>query len=77
MREGVEAKGRRYLAEGRLTVRRVDETGGVVEADCRGAGAVYALGHDERGWFCNCPALGRCAHLAALELVTVVGSPGG
>jgi len=32
---------------------------------------VYALGHDGVAWFCSCPALGLCAHLIALQLVTV------
>jgi uncharacterized Zn finger protein len=69
-REGAEAKGRRYLVEGRLTVSRVDREG--VRASCRGAGAVYECGWSaERGWFCSCAARGRCAHLVALMLVVV------
>jgi uncharacterized Zn finger protein len=70
-REGAEAKGRRYLVEGRLRLRRVE--GLLVEADCRGGGALYELGHDVGGWWCGCPARGRCAHLVALQLVTVPG----
>lgn len=69
MREGVEAKGRRYLVEGRLRVTRLDER--TVAAVCRGGGAIYALGHDGEAWSCSCPARGRCAHLIALQLVTV------
>lgn len=72
-REPVEAKGRRYLGEGRLTVTRVDED--AVEATCRGGGAVYELGHDGEHWWCGCPARGRCAHLVALGLVVVRDSP--
>jgi hypothetical protein len=39
-------------------------------------GTVYSLGFDDigdgdGGWFCSCPAFGRCAHLIALQLVTV------
>jgi uncharacterized Zn finger protein len=71
MRESVASKGARYRTEGRL--RRVDEhADGTLEADCRGNGAVYSLGRDETGWFCNCPARGDCAHLAALRLVVAV-----
>ncbi|MGD0713098.1 MAG: hypothetical protein ABSB24_02790 [Gaiellaceae bacterium] len=71
-REGVEAKGRRYLAEGRLTIERIDRDR--VSASCRGGGTVYALGWTAAtGWHCSCPARGRCAHRVALELVTVRG----
>jgi len=41
-----------------------------IRASCRGGGSVYALGHDGVAWFCSCPALGLCAHLIALQLVT-------
>jgi hypothetical protein len=75
-REDAAAKGRRYLAEGRLVVRAVDEIAGTVRAACRGDGAVYALGRDRGGWFCSCPARGRCAHLVALGLVVAVGGEG-
>lgn len=70
-REDIEAKGRRYLVEGRLTVEAVAPAG--VRARCRGGGAIYRLGYDvERGeWFCSCLARGRCSHLVALQLVTV------
>ncbi len=65
-------KARRYLAEGRLVVRELDEDAGVVQADVRGDGAVWTLGHDSTGWHCSCPARGRCAHLLALGLVVAV-----
>lgn len=69
-RETVEAKGRRYLAEARLTVTAVD--GDLVAATCRGQGEQYDLGHDPaRGWHCDCPARRSCAHLTALQTVTV------
>jgi hypothetical protein len=69
-RENVEDKGRRYLAEARLTVTKVD--GDVVLAECRGAGQVHQCGHQpRRGWHCSCPARGICSHLTALQLVTV------
>jgi hypothetical protein len=72
MRETIAAKGARYLVEGRLIVRTVDEHAGVLEADCRGNGSVYALGRDDSGWFCSCPARGDCAHLEALRRVVAV-----
>ena len=80
VRESAEAKARRYLLEGRLQVERVDE--GTIRARCRGGGAVYELGFDDIGawepegcWWCSCPAFGRCAHLVALQLVTVRPPP--
>lgn len=69
MRENAATKGRRYLTEARLTVTRV--TGDFVAATCRGAGTLYELGHDRDGWWCNCPARSTCAHLHALQAVTV------
>ncbi len=71
MREPLDTKAKRYVLEGRLTVHRVDADGPVVEATVRGSGAVYAAGFDEDGWFCSCPALSRCSHLLALQLVVV------
>lgn len=70
MRESAEAKGRRYLVEGRLTVERLD--GRMVYATCRGTDAIYQLGYDptRSEWRSSCPARGRCAHLVALQLVT-------
>jgi hypothetical protein len=71
-RESVEAKGRRYLTEGRLQVLEVGP--GVVRATCRGDGAVHRLGWWCGRWGCSCPAgtfRRRCAHLVALRLVVV------
>jgi hypothetical protein len=68
-RENVFGKGRRYVAEGRLIVRELNEHDGTALADCRGDGAFWSLGRDERGWWCSCPARGRCAHLYALGLI--------
>ena len=74
MRENAVAKGRRYIAEGRLIVRELDTRAGTVRATCRGAGAVYELGRDHRGkWWCTCPAYTTCAHLAALQLCVAFG----
>lgn len=69
VRENAQAKGLRYLAEHRLTVLRVD--GERLQAECRGAGAVYRVGWQDGRWSCDCPALGACAHLYALQAVTV------
>jgi hypothetical protein len=69
-RETVADKARRYLAEGRLELRHLDPDR--IEATCRGDGTRYRLGHDARGWWCDCPHPGRrCSHLQALRLVTV------
>ena len=68
-REAVDARARRYLIEGRLVVRAVGDE--EIRAMCRGGGDVYALGWKHGAWWCGCPARSRCAHLAALQLVTV------
>jgi uncharacterized Zn finger protein len=68
-RENAQAKGRRYLAEHRLTVLRVDKD--EVSAECRGDGAVYRLGWADGVWRCDCPAKTTCAHLLALFAVVV------
>ncbi len=73
-RESARDKGRRYLVEGRLTIRQADRTRGVL-AHVRGDnGLVYrAEWSPDLGWLCNCPArTDQCAHLVALRLVTVV-----
>jgi hypothetical protein len=69
-RETVGAKAIRYLCEGHLRVDLVHED--VIEATCRGSEAqVYDLGLEAGEWWCSCPARGECAHLLALQLVTV------
>jgi uncharacterized Zn finger protein len=71
-RENAHDKGRRYLVEGRLTVRQVSHTG--VVAFVRGdSGLVYrAEWSPDLGWSCNCLArTDACAHLTALRLVTL------
>jgi uncharacterized Zn finger protein len=68
--ENAEAKGRRYLLEGRLHVRAVTDRH--IAATCRGDGEIYYLSGDEQGWSCSCPAATlRCSHLVALRLVTI------
>ncbi len=71
MRENAEAKGRRYLTEGRLRVLQVDAQ--TVRAICRGVGAAYELGHGAERWYCSCAARSTCAHLVALQLVVERG----
>jgi len=75
VRETVAAKARRYLAEGRLIVRALDEAAGTVSADVRGGSAVYTVARTrDTGWVCSCPARGTCCHLTAVQLVVVVES---
>jgi hypothetical protein len=74
-REGVESKAQRYLCERRLIVEHVDAE--LVRATCRGdLGMVYDTGWTPTyGWSCNCPARRRCAHVIALQAVTVREGP--
>jgi uncharacterized Zn finger protein len=70
--ENAASRGRRYLVEGRLHVRRADEHR--ILARCRGdSEAVYAVGYEREreGWFCTCPAKRRCSHMVALQLVAL------
>ncbi len=73
-REGAHEKGRRYLVEGRLTIRAYSRAAGVVAFVRGDSGLVYrAEWSPDLGWMCNCPALtDQCAHIVALRLVTVV-----
>lgn len=72
-REGADAKGRRYLTEGRLTVLECHDW--QVSASCKGdSGHVYVLGYTRDGWWCECPAI-HCSHLVALQLVTAPRRP--
>lgn len=70
-RESVDAKARRYPAEGRVVVTGV--LGDKVTAVCQGETGAYDLGHQPgRGWWCTCPVRGdKCSHLAALWLITI------
>jgi hypothetical protein len=69
-REDSFAKGRHLLVEGRLLIRRVDDS--TVLAECRGdSGEIYALTSDQERWTCSCPAVERCSHAVALRLVVV------
>jgi hypothetical protein len=68
VRENALNKGRRYVCEGRLVVRAVDDRN--AHAECRGDGAIYKVGFTDGRWTCDCPALTRCSHQYALGLVT-------
>lgn len=69
-RESFDVKARRYLAEGRLDVRHV--VSDTVVALCRGdSGELYRVGYGSGGWYCDCPAKTRCAHLQALMWVVL------
>lgn len=70
-RENVEQKARRYLAEARVIVTRVD--GDDVRASVRGDGEWHRCGyHEYEGWWCSCPTRrDTCSHLIALRLITV------
>jgi len=73
MRETTAAKAHRLLAEGRVTVLHV--AGDHVAAEVDGDTGLWRCGHNPKrpgGWWCECPARpGRCAHLAAVQLVTI------
>jgi hypothetical protein len=72
VRENIETKAARYLAEGRVCIRALDEYGGTVLADVRGVGSVYATTRDEEGWRCDCKARGECCHIRAVRSVTAL-----
>jgi hypothetical protein len=73
--ENARDRGRRLVSEGRLILRRVDET--EILAVCRGdSGELHELGYrQDAGWWCSCMARTQCGHLYALQLVTI--APGG
>jgi hypothetical protein len=63
---------RRFLAEGRLTIRQASHTNGVV-AHVRGdSGLTYrAQWSPDLGWLRNCVTrTDQCTHLIALRLIT-------
>lgn len=69
-RESAADKARRYLSEGRVTLLHVDTQR--VRAIVRGDGTLHRTSWDHRGWWCTCPARGRCAHLLALGHIIAV-----
>ncbi len=75
MRENAASKARRLLVEGRLVVYNVDAE--QIRARVRGdSGELHDCGYDARGWWCSCPAVRRCAHVRALQLVVLVRRSG-
>ena len=74
-REDAGGKSRRLLAEGRVTIRTV--TPDRITASVRGdSAAIYRVGWEPSGWYCDCPALGRrCSHVRAVQLVTLEPRP--
>lgn len=75
-RESAHDKGRRYLVEGRLTIRSANRAGAVVAVVKGDSGLVYrAEWSPDIGWTCNCLARSdQCAHLVALRLVTTANA---
>ena len=70
MREDAQTKARRLVSEGRVTIRRIGDD--LIVADVRGDTAeVYPVTWDPDSWSCGCPALGRCSHVRAVQLVTL------
>lgn len=75
-REAAFDKSRRYLTEGRLTVRRVNKA--EVVAWCRGTDRFHRCGWSaDSGWWCSCEAKGACSHLLALQSVVPIPPGGG
>lgn len=73
VRESVEAKAQRYLAERRLALEVV--TAGEVRGSCRGGDAVYVVSWlDGEGWRCSCLVRGRCCHVVAAAAVVPRGA---
>ena len=73
-RESAEAKGRRYLTEGRLVVEAAGP--GYFTATARGNSGIHVVTYGRGGWHCTCPARGLCAHLvAAHRIAAPTGRP--
>jgi uncharacterized Zn finger protein len=68
-REDALTKGKRYLTEARLQVVTIEPD--LIQATCKGSGVEWHLGWRPGGWWCNCPARTLCAHLVALQCVTI------
>jgi hypothetical protein len=77
MREDAATKARRLLTEGRVSIEIAAVSEPFLGATVRGdSGEFYACGYelDAGGWWCSCPARGRCAHLQALMLIFAINS---
>jgi uncharacterized Zn finger protein len=74
MPENAQAKARRLLSEGRVTVRTVSDL--AIVANVRGdSAAVYLVTWSPAGWSCSCPALSRCSHIGAVQLCVLAPLP--
>jgi hypothetical protein len=74
MRENAQAKARRLLTEGRVTLRRFGPD--AIVARVRGDSArEYLVVWDPTGWHCPCDAAGRCSHVLAVQLVVLEPLP--
>jgi hypothetical protein len=73
-REGAAPKARRLLSEARVTIRTIGPD--AIVANVRGDSArVYAVVWDPTGWHCPCPAVSRCSHILAVQLVVLEPLP--
>lgn len=70
-RENAATRALRLLIEARVMIKRIDDRG--VLAEVRGdSGSLRTVTFEIDRWFCDCPARGeRCAHVRAVQLVTV------
>jgi uncharacterized Zn finger protein len=76
MPENAQAKARRLCAEGRVTIRTVTDL--AIVAKVRGdSAAIYHVTWSPAGWTCSCPALTRCSHIGAVQLVVLAPLPKG
>ncbi len=77
MTENAHGKGRRLLVEERVNVLEVGPAH--FRADLRGDSAkTYRVTFTRaNGWTCTCPAVGRCSHLVACQLIVVVHTEDG
>jgi uncharacterized Zn finger protein len=74
VRETVAAKAARLAGSGRVTLRRLDEN--LIVASVRGDSArVYDVEWNPDGWWCTCPAMRRCSHIRAVQLVVLEPLP--
>ena len=68
LRESTDAKARRFLIDGRVAVRFVQESR--VEADVAGETGTWHVSFSRGAWRCDCPSRRRCSHLLAVASVT-------
>ena len=68
MKENRDAKARRLLTTGRVTITGVSRR--FVVALVRGDHGTYWCGYNGGSWHCECPCLTGCSHVKALQLTT-------